>query len=147
MKELQNQVRTSLKSTMQGPDPGADQIEDLTAFLQTLSPPPSLLGARGVVNSEAVQRGRKVFAKEKCALCHVPPTYTSPKTYDVGLRDELGGTQFNPPSLRGVSQGGPYFHDNRAVTLEEVFTRYRHQLSDKLSGQELSDLLWFLGSL
>jgi cytochrome c peroxidase len=65
----------------------------------------------------------------------------------VGLRDEAGGSHFNPPSLRGVSQGGPYFHDNRARTLEELFTRYRHQIAGQLSGQEVRDLIHFLGSL
>ena len=103
--------------------------------------------ARGTVDPESLKRGRRIFAREKCATCHTPPTYTSPKAYDVGLRDEAGGSHFNPPSLRGVSQGGPYFHDNRARTLEELFTRYRHQLAGQLSGQELRDLIHFLGSL
>src|SRR5581483_632524 len=103
--------------------------------------------ARGTVDEEAFKRGRKVFSQQKCATCHAPPIYTSAKTFDVGIHDELGGKHFNPPSLRGVSQGGPYFHDNRAASLEEVFGRYRHQLSGALSSQELRDLLHFLGSL
>src|SRR6266545_1146981 len=140
MPDLETQVRASLKSTMQGPTPSAEKIRDLTAFLRTLSPPPSLLKARETVDEAALKRGRKVFAREKCATCHTPPTYTTPKAYDVGLRDELGGTHFNPPSLRGVSQAGPYFHDNRALTLDEVFTRYRHQLAGKLSKEEVCDL-------
>jgi YVTN family beta-propeller protein len=147
MADLEAQVRTSVKSTMQGPEPSAEQVHDLTAYLRTLAPPPGLRKARGGMDPEALKRGRKVFAREKCATCHTPPTYTSPKAYDVGLRDELGGSHFNPPSLRGVSQGGPYFHDNRARTLEEVFTRYRHQLTGPLSEQEVRDLVHFLGSL
>jgi cytochrome c peroxidase len=105
------------------------------------------LKARGVADADSVQRGRKVFAREKCATCHTPPAYTSAKSYDVGIHDELGGKLFNPPSLRGVSQAGPYFHDNRARTLDEVFTRYRHQLAKKLTPEEMSDLLHFLNSL
>jgi cytochrome c peroxidase len=54
---------------------------------------------------------------------------------------------FNPPSLRGVGQGGPYFHDGRAATLKEVFTRYRHELQGELGKQELDYLLAFLHSL
>ena len=99
------------------------------------------------MDQEAYKRGGKIFARHKCATCHTPPLYTSAKTYDIGLRDEAGEKNFNPPSLRGLSQAGPYFHDNRAQTLEEVFTRHRHQLSAPLSSQELSDLLHFLGSL
>ncbi|MCI0462599.1 MAG: hypothetical protein L0Z62_37085 [Gemmataceae bacterium] len=147
MTDLESQVRISLKSTMQGPEPKADQVRDLTAFLQTLAPPPALLQARAVIDPEALKRGRRIFSREKCSTCHTPPAYTSAKTYDVGLRDEAGRTHFNPPSLRGLSQAGPYFHDNRALRLEEVFTRYRHQLAGKLSEQELRDLLHFLGSL
>jgi YVTN family beta-propeller protein len=147
LKDLESQVRTSLTSTMQGRAPSAGRVKDLAAFLRTLPPAPALLRARGAVDAEALKRGRRVFSRQKCASCHPPPAYTSPKSYDVGLRDEAGGTHFNPPSLRGVSQAGPYFHDGCARTLEEVFTRHRHQLSGKLSEQELRDLLHFLASL
>jgi cytochrome c peroxidase len=77
----------------------------------------------------------------------VPPEYTSKRTYEVGLSDQAGNVRFNPPSLRGVNQGGPYFHDNRAQTLEEVFTRYRHQLQGELSENDLKALLAFLRDL
>jgi YVTN family beta-propeller protein len=147
MADLPAQVRHSVTSTMQGRAPTDEQVRDLVAYLQTLSPPPSLTEARGTTDAEAVKRGRRVFEREKCAKCHTPPSYTSPGTYDVGLRDEAGETHFNPPSLRGVSQGGPYFHDGRAATLEEVFTRHRHRLADALSDDELRDLLHFLRSI
>jgi YVTN family beta-propeller protein len=146
MADLETQVRNSLRSTMQGPAPSTQLVADITAYLRTLPPAPSVLDTRGTVDADIYKRGRKIFTREKCASCHSPPTYTTPKTYDVGLRDEVGGTHFNPPSLRGVSQGGPYFHDNRAATLEDVFVRYRHQLAGKLTEQELGDLLHFLRS-
>ena len=41
----------------------------------------------------------------------------------------------------------PYFHNNSAATLEEVFRRYRHQLKSESPKQDLEDLLAFLGSL
>jgi YVTN family beta-propeller protein len=147
MPDLQTQVRSSITSTMQGSAPTDQQVEDLVAYLQTPPPPPSLSAVRDQFDAESHRRGRHVFTVQKCATCHTPPSYTSPKTYDVGLRDELGGDHFNPPSLRGVSQGGPYFHDGRARTLEEVFTRYRHQLSGELQPADLRDLLQFLSGL
>lgn len=147
MADLETQLRSSLTTTMRGPKPSAEQVRDLAAFLRTLPPPPSLAKARHAMDAEAVKRGRKVFAREKCATCHAPPTYTSPKTYDVGLQDENGKAHFNPPSLRGISQAGPYFHDGRARDLEEVFARFRHQLSGPLSSKETADLLHFLQSL
>jgi cytochrome c peroxidase len=147
MPSLEAQVRTSVTSTMRGPAPSDEQVHDLTAFLRSLVSPPSVAGARGTLDPEGVKRGRRVFARQKCATCHPPPTYTTAGSYDVGLRDEAGGTHFNPPSLRGLSQAGPYFHDNRARTLEDVFRRYRHQLAGNLPAQELRDLLCFLESL
>jgi cytochrome c peroxidase len=147
MPDLESQIRQSLKSTMQGRAATAEQVRDLTAYLKTLSPPPSLAKARNSIDSEAKKRGERVFERQKCAACHTPPFYTSAGTYDVGLRDEAGTTHFNPPSLRGLSQAGPYFHDNRASTLEEVFSHHRHRLTERLSAEELSDLLHFLNGL
>jgi YVTN family beta-propeller protein len=146
MVDLESQVRKSIVTTMHGSKPSDQQVADLAAYLRTLPapPPPRLVGQ---AEQEAVRRGWKVFRSQSCDQCHTPPEYTSKATYDVGLKDEAGTTQFNPPSLRGVSQGGPYFHDNRAATLEEVFTRYRHQVRNELSRQEVTDLLSFLGSL
>ena len=103
--------------------------------------------AAAAAGAEAVRRGREVFDRQSCGSCHAPPAYTSVGTYDVGLRDETGNTHFNPPSLRGVGRGGPYFHDNRVATLEEVFAPGRHQLRGELSKRELADLLAFLRSL
>jgi cytochrome c peroxidase len=147
MADLKTQVRHSVTSTMHGRNPTAEQVRDLTAYLKTLSPPPALAKARGMNDPDSLKRGQRVFEREKCAKCHTPPFYTSAGTYDVGLRDEAGETHFNPPSLRGVSQAGPYFHDNRAGSLEEVFSRYRHKLANQLSAEELNDLLHFLNSL
>jgi cytochrome c peroxidase len=147
MPDLESQIRLSLKSTMQGPEPREDQVRDLAAYLRTLPPPPALARARGTDDEKVRQRGRQVFLRNKCQTCHAPPAYTTAKTYDVGLRDEAGLKYFNPPSLRGVSQGGPYFHDNRAQTLEEVFTRFHHEIPADLPARELRDLLAFLRGL
>jgi cytochrome c peroxidase len=132
---------------MHGTAPSERQVQDLTAFLRTLRPPPSAARLRGQLDAEAVRRGERVFQRQKCGTCHTPPLYTSRRTYDVGLEDEAGARQFNPPSLRGAGQGGPYFHDGRAATLEDVFARHRHQLDCPLPKQDLADLLAFLQSL
>ena len=41
--------------------------------------------------------------------------FTLDRIANVKLKDEKGLTKFNPPSLRGVSQDGRYFHDSRAA--------------------------------
>jgi YVTN family beta-propeller protein len=144
MPDLEGQVRKSLLTTMHSLAANDKLVRDLTAYLRSLPPPPPLAAFDDQPDRAAVEHGREVFQKQSCATCHAPPLYTSAKTFDVGLADEVGNTAFNPPSLRGVSQGGPYFHDNRAATLEEVFTRHRHQLKSELTKQELADLLSFL---
>lgn len=147
MKELESQIKQSLTSTMLGSTPSQERLDDLAAYLRTLKTPPSLLKARGELKADLVAKGKQVFLEQKCSACHKEPTYTTPRTYDVGIQDELGGTQFNPPSLRGVSQAGPYFHDGRARTLEDVFLRHRHPAGKSLPEADLQALLHFLGSL
>jgi YVTN family beta-propeller protein len=144
---LGSQVRKSIESTMQGPKPTDTQVEELTAYLKTLLPARPRTDFQDHPDRVAIERGREIFAKQGCSRCHTPPLYTSAKTFDVGLSDEKGLKEFNPPALRGVSQGGPYFHDGRAETLEEVFTSHRHQLERQLAKRDLHDLLEFLNSL
>lgn len=140
---LEDQVRQSIQTTMRGPRPTEQQVADLTAYLRTLAPPQRL----GAATGDTVRRGETVFRVRGCIRCHAPPSYTTSRTYEVDLEDEMGTKAFNPPSLRGVGQGVAFFHDGRAATLEEVFTRYRHQVPADMPRQEVDDLLAFLRSL
>jgi YVTN family beta-propeller protein len=143
MARLEDQVVQSIRSTMRGPRPTERQVADLAAFLRSLPPPP--VPRRLPV--EAARHGKAVFESAGCARCHAAPTYTTPRTYEVGLEDELGKAAFNPPSLRGVGQGVAFFHDGRATSLEEVFTRHRHQIPADLARTDLDDLVVFLRTL
>jgi YVTN family beta-propeller protein len=147
VKELEAQIRLSVETTMRGARLSPEQEGDLAAYLRTLPPAPPLGRLREKPDGDAVRRGRAVFERQNCGSCHAQPTYTSAKTYDVGLSDEAGNRSFNPPSLRGASQTGTFFHDSRATGLAEVFTRHRHQLKGELSKQELDDLIAFLEDL
>jgi len=144
---LEKQIHKSITVTMQGEQPSVQTTRDLAAFLRTLEPPPALSVARRTVNRQEARRGRQVFEQRGCIDCHAPPAYTTPETYDVGLSDKSGNKQFNPPSLLGVSQRRPYFHDNRAKSLRDVLTRHRHQLDQPLPEAQLKSLLEFLRSL
>jgi cytochrome c peroxidase len=128
---------------MHGSRPTNQQIGDLTAYLRTLTPPPP----RRATAENVLQRGEAVFRARGCVRCHTPPTYTTTRTYEVGLEDEIGKKEFNPPSLRGVGQGVTFFHDARAVTLEDVFMRHHHQVPIDVPRNEMEDLLAFLRSL
>lgn len=147
---LEKQVRLSMVSTMDGKPAEATPatVNAIAAYLRTLAPAPGLDVARGKVDQSAVNRGRHLFESLDCVHCHRPPTYTSTKTYDVGLHDEAGTTHFNPPSLRGVSQLPAYFHDNRATSLRDVLVQFKHPDGQThLTDQELNDLLAFLRAI
>lgn len=145
---LEDQIHRSNKVTMQGREISDEEVAALAAFVRTLEPPLSVDKLRGTADADAIARGSKLFGKLDCASCHAPPLYTSEGVYDVGIHDKQGNTEFNPPSLRGVGQRGPYFHDASAATLEEVFSKQGHQLDGKkLTGDDLRELTAFLRSL
>jgi cytochrome c peroxidase len=145
---IEEQIRNSIVHTMQGDEPPTDQqLQALVAFVNKLPPPPPLDVARGSRDERRVARGAAVFESLNCSRCHAAPTYTTPGTYDVGIHDKQGNKHFNPPSLRGVSQRGPFFHDNRASSLEAVVRNEAHQLERGLDDTEIADLVAFLNSL
>lgn len=149
MKYLQDQIEKSLTDTMHAPTFEGEQVRDLLSFLHTLPPPPPLEPpSADKEDRQKVERGRKLFDSLGCVRCHIPPlTYSSHELHDVGFADEQGQRKFNPPSLRGVGQGYRFLHDNRAATLEELFTKYRHKVGVGLTEEERSELLRFLRSL
>jgi DNA-binding beta-propeller fold protein YncE len=140
---LEDVIDRSLRTTMYPDEVRREDIRDLTAYLRTLPPPPTVPPA----DPALAARGATLFKEKGCVKCHTPPLYTSDKVVDVGIHDEKGVKEFNPPSLRGVRLGGPYFHDSRAVTLEDVFRVHKHQLKSELTAEELRELLAFLESL
>lgn len=140
---LRDQITHSVRSTMQGGELTGQQIDDLEAYIRSLPPPPSV----GTKNSTDAELGSALFRRLACQTCHTPPTYTSEKRVDVGIHDEQDATQFNPPSLRGVSQNAPYFHDGRAKRLEDVFREQKHPVDHKLSEEQLRNLIEYLKSL
>lgn len=141
------QIRKSVVHTMQGGEPAEEDVRDLAAFLESLVSPPSILEARAAADAAAIDRGRAVFAQLRCDQCHAPPAYTSPRVFYVHTQDELGVRHFNPPSLLGVGQGGPYLHDGRAKTLEALFFEHRHRVPEDVPEASLRDLIEFLRSL
>jgi len=143
MSTLEGQIHKSIATTMSG-SPTEKHVDNLAAFLRSLKAPPAISNPS---QESSVARGESVFQKHGCIKCHEPPTFTSPRVYELPLADESGHSRFNPPSLRGISQRTAFFHDNRARTLGAVFTTVRHGVSEPLKDGELSDLLSFLATL
>lgn len=143
VKSLKQQMQISTELTMRGEPLTDEQAADLAAFVETLPPTPQIASTR----QDVAEAGRNVFLELRCDRCHAEPEYTTPLTYDVGLADEAGRKQFNPPSLRGVRFQNVWFHDGRARSLDEVFRKFEHQLPRALSDAELDQLVEFLRGL
>ncbi|MFO0950968.1 MAG: hypothetical protein U0835_07400 [Isosphaeraceae bacterium] len=117
-------------------------MNDLTAYLRSLRPLPG----RSTEPNEAVERGRAAFLARKCDACHAPPSYTTPKSYDVGLTDEVGNTKFNPPSLRGVGVRALFSTAARPPGWKTYSSSSAHPRGVPMTPAEASDLIAFLGA-
>jgi cytochrome c peroxidase len=92
--------------------------------------------------SAAENRGKSMFLN-RCAQCHLPPgqgvIFSSQQTQNNGLDantnvQDLGvaditfnrfqAGEFKAPSLRNIEYTGPYMHDGRFATLEQVVEHY-----------------------
>lgn len=91
--------------------------------------------------SDAEERGRQLFvgSKAKCFDCHSMEDFTDDEFKNIGLfngRDladigrfaitgnESDKGKFKTPGLRNVGVTGPYMHDGRFKTLEQVVAYY-----------------------
>ncbi len=124
--------------------------------------------------TDAQVRGMDVFFnKAACDSCHLGFNFTDGSYVNIGIgmdkpepdlgryvvsgREEDKGA-FKTPSLREVEHTGPYMHDGRFTTLEEVVEHYdkggikNPYLDDRLkplnlTAQEKQDLVAFLKAL
>jgi cytochrome c peroxidase len=99
--------------------------------------------------SEKSLRGEKVFKNAGCVYCHIPTSYfTDGRVHRIG-----SGTTSSPwslengfktPTLLGVLETAPYFHDGSLKTLAEVIEWFDEHQQLHLSNEDKSDLLDYL---
>lgn len=153
------------------PDPrtGLSAIDNFTAFMRFLAPPP-----RGAI-TEAVREGERVFAAIGCSACHVPTLQTGPSSnplfdrqpvplfsdlllHDVGTGDGIAQEAAAPNEIRTPALWGLRFrrillHDGSASSPEEAIVRHAGEATTaregfrRLSPADRAALLAFLGSL
>lgn len=95
---------------------------------------------KGYRFTEAEQQGFTLF-ESKCKPCHPAPLFTDQSFRNNGLEPKLMETgramfthrqkdegKFRVPSLRNVEITGPYMHDGRFGSLEEVLKHYASDL-------------------
>jgi hypothetical protein len=114
----------------------------LALYIQALQPP-----RNPHPYDETARAGEKLFRREGCVTCHVPPLYTNNKltfaqgftppkdlssTLDVlpvsvgtdpglALNTRKGTGYYKVPSLKGLWYRGYYLHDGSVASLEEMF--------------------------
>jgi cytochrome c peroxidase len=123
--------------------------------------------------SESAKRGVSLFFGEKgdCFHCHGGFNFTDNMFHNNGLdsvtidegryritNDETDKGKFRTPTLRNIALTGPYMHDGRFATLDQIVRHYnsggkRHINRDPLmrplglSDGEIDDIVAFLESL
>jgi cytochrome c peroxidase len=108
---------------------------------------PSPYLKKGELSDEAI-RGKAVFEKVNCGLCHSGPYYTDLKTYkmgDLGKYDKQNS--WDTPTLIELWRTGPYMHNGEFANIEDVFKVGMHGLENALTENEINDLSAFLLSL
>jgi cysteine-rich repeat protein len=162
--------------------PTPDELDALTAFMLSLPlPADRVLDVNAFVVTPTQARGRDLFfGNAKCSFCHIGPVLTDNSFFSTGTVNrpvnqvpppecdppcaaigprELGGNRtFNTPSLFGLRNSAPFFHDNSAATLREAVSFYttpEFQASDggaftggiQLTEAEIDDVVAFLDGL
>ena len=150
--------------TLGAPNAGlSSDLDALTAFVESLRPKPSPFRNSDGSLTAAAMLGQQIFERPDvgCMQCHPPPRFTDSSlnssplvTHNIGTGDgpdEGLGPAFDAPSLRGIWDSAPYFHDGSAPTLRDVLTTKnptdRHGRTSHLSEAELQDLIAYLLSL
>ena len=151
-KDLGAGVKKSFTTTLFGPMPTEGETAAVLAFLDSLIPPPNPRPEPASELGAAVCRGEMLFKdKARCSRCHREPYYTTSGVYDVKLEAEGSPYKlWNPPSLLGLHDRGPFLHDGRAKTLDEVLQLHHTPAmvgGQELTGEERSDLRAFLLAL
>ena len=129
---------------------------DVDEYLKALVPVPGPAIQPDGTLSESAKRGKRLFHSPKtgCASCHSGPYLTDLKMHDVGTEtaSDFGETEFDTPSLIEIHRTGPYLHDGRYTTLEDLLFKGLHgdlkgERLNQLTNQEKADLINYLLSL
>jgi YVTN family beta-propeller protein len=126
-------------------DPNPYLADCVDAYLKSLRPLPSPYLINGKLSEKAV-RGEKLFEKLSCAECHSGPYFTDLNMHRIGENIEFEAG-WDTPTLIEVWRTAPYLFNGCAATLKEVFSVYKHDISEKISEREIDDLVEYVNSL
>jgi len=153
-KDLGAAVHKSITETMLGPEPTADDISAVVAYLEQMPTPPNPFRRADGSISAAAERGELVFKSTKagCTNCHRGSELTDGEIHDVGLGSSKDLYQgYNTPSLRGVYRKTKLLHHGRAASIDEALRDLHapHKVTGQgeLSAEELADLVEYVKTL
>jgi YVTN family beta-propeller protein len=120
-------------------------------YLKGLKPVPSPRLVKGGL-SPAAERGKVLFERVQCNVCHPAPLFTDLQTHDIGTgRGREAETPFDTPTLVEIWRTAPYLHDGRAATLKEMLTTFNekgaHGETATLNDVEIEELIEYVLSL
>ncbi|MEM7111379.1 MAG: PKD domain-containing protein [Chloroflexota bacterium] len=130
-------------------------LDALAAYVTSLIsiPDSPYRNSNGSLSGDAIA-GQAVFQSQNCAQCHSGMPFSDSALnnfHDIGtLTSDSGSRLGNPltgldtPTLRGVWQTAPYFHDGSAPTLADAISRHNNV---SVSGTELLQLVDYLQQL
>jgi YVTN family beta-propeller protein len=150
-KHLSDFIESEVTGLLGGPKPEEAQLRELEKAVRALRMPPNPYRTMDGAMTPAAERGRVLFeGKAGCAGCHA-----GPRRGGTGAAGNVGttreGVQVDIPHLAGVYDSGPFLHDGRAATLEEVFEKYnegkRHGKAHLLTAEERAAVLRYVREL
>ena len=134
----------------------SEKLDALSAYVSSLtsfgrSPYRDISGEL----TETAKLGEQVFKAKNCMSCHSGKNFTDSTTtllHDVGTIKKTSGKAsgkklvgIDTPTLRGLWNTAPYFHDGSAKTLKDVFKdKSNHGDTKDLSEEELEQLISYL---
>jgi di-heme cytochrome c peroxidase len=154
MSSLRDFVRNVVVNEFSGAEPSPVILDALVAYIHDIDFLPNpVLGPGGRLTeqaSDAERRGEALFQKPfphdsalSCAGCHVPSAaFVDHQQHDVG-----SGGIFKTPTLRNADFNGPYFHDGRYDSYDQVVAHFDRVFGLGLSGQDRRDLVAYLTAI
>ena len=112
-------------------------------------PSPRLVDGR---LSESARRGKDVFERIGCSVCHSGELYTDMRLHRTGSQDVNDQVEkFDTPTLIEVWRTAPYMNNGEYPTIRDVLEKARHGVKDgrydALTAREQDDLIEFVLSL
>ena len=148
---LRDFVRNVIVGEFAGPEPSPAILDAIVAYIHDIDflPNPRLAhdGKLTADASPAERRGEALFNRPfphdpqlACATCHVPSgAFLDHAQHDVG-----SGGIFKTPTLRNADFNGPYFHDGRFDTYDQVVDHFDRTFDLGLSSDDRADLVAYL---